>query len=117
MAMTVTLYKGVPVNGGSVATNKATLTEQLSYFNSFPSHVFNVNSVRLGDPIRLVKSIKELAGYTFGYIDYGDNFYYFFNVLDFTFMVSLRHLYIMSLPIPSRVTTPPLKLALTLTSS
>ena len=86
MAMTVTLYKGVPVNGGSVATNKATLTDQLSYFNSFPSHVFNVNSVRLGDPIRLGKSIKELAGYTFGYIDYGDNFYYFFNVLDFTFI-------------------------------
>ena len=86
MAMTVVLYKGCPVNGGSVASNKSNLANQLAYFNTFPSHVFNVNSVRFGDPIRLGKSVKELAGYNFGYINYGDNFYYFINVLDFNFI-------------------------------
>ena len=86
MAMTIVLYKGCPVNGGSVASNKSNLANQLSYFNTFPSHTFNVNSVRFGDPIRLGKSIKELAGYNFGYINYGDNFYYFINVLDFNFI-------------------------------
>ena len=80
MAMTLTLIKGCAVNGTSYATNKATLDAQLSYFNSFPFKTYNVNTTRLGEPIRLGAAYSEIMGYNYGYIDYGDGFKYFLSV-------------------------------------
>lgn len=78
--MTITFIKGCPVNGTSYATNKASVDAQVSYFNSFPFKRYNVNTVRLGEPVRIASSVSELMGYNYGYIDYGDSFYYFFSV-------------------------------------
>ena len=80
MAMTITFINGCPVNGTSYATNKASVDAQVSYFNSFPFKRYNVNTVRLGEPVRIASSLSELMGYNYGYIDYGDSFYYFFSV-------------------------------------
>ena len=78
--MKLTLIKGCPVNGTSTATNKASLDAQISYFNSFPFHTYTVNTARLGEPIRLKASLSEIMGYNYGWIDYGDGFYYFLSV-------------------------------------
>lgn len=80
MVMTLTLIKGCPVNGTSTATNKASLDAQISYFNSFPFHTYTVNTARLGEPIRLKASLSEIMGYNYGWIDYGDGYYYFLSV-------------------------------------
>ena len=80
MVMTLTLIKGCAVNGTSYATNKASLDAQLSYFNSFPFKTYNVNTTRLGEPIRLGVAYNEIMGYNYGYIDYGDGFKYFLSV-------------------------------------
>lgn len=82
MAMTLTLVKGCPINGGSYASNFATVSEQVSYINQYPFKRYNVNTTRLGEPIRLASSIADLIGYNYGYIDYGDGFYYFIAVND-----------------------------------
>lgn len=80
MAMTITFIKGCPVNGSSTATNKASIDSQISYFNSYPFKRYSVNTVRLGEPVRIASSVSELLGYNYGYIDYGDSYYYFFSV-------------------------------------
>ena len=80
--MTLTLVKGCPINGGSYASNFATVGEQVSYINQYPFKRYNVNTTRLGEPIRLASSIADLIGYNYGYIDYGDGFYYFIAVND-----------------------------------
>lgn len=80
--MTLTLVKGCPINGGSYGSNFATVSEQVSYINQYPFKRYNVNTTRLGEPIRLASSIADLIGYNYGYIDYGDGFYYFIAVND-----------------------------------
>ena len=80
MAMRLILVKGCPLNGTSYASNFATLTQQLNFINSYPCKTYNVNTVRLGENIRLGDSISNLMGYNYGYIDYGDGFYYFIAV-------------------------------------
>lgn len=80
MAMRLTLVKGCPLNGTSYASNFATLTQQLNFINSFPFKRYTVNTVRLGETIRLGDSVSNLMGYNYGYIDYGDGFCYFIAV-------------------------------------
>ena len=77
MAMTITLVKGCPLNGTSYATNLDSVADQVAYINTFPFKTYNVNTTRLGESIRLGAALSEIMGYNYGYIDYGNGYYYF----------------------------------------
>lgn len=80
MVMTMKIYKGCPVNGTSIATNKELLSDQIAYFEKYPSKTYTINTTRLGEPVRIASSVSEMMGYNYGYIDYGDSYKYFFAV-------------------------------------
>ena len=83
--MTVTLYADAKVDnrgrGGWWPSKQA----QTSYFDSLVKITRECRTVPLGDDILFTGSIAEIRGYSYGSIDYGDGFRYYFSVYDYDF--------------------------------
>lgn len=87
--MEMVLYHNCPVNGrdkalkpSRVAIVAGTMTRE-DWFASLPAKRYNVNSVRLGEPIRLKASIEDILGYEYGFLRYKENgTRYYFYVVD-----------------------------------
>lgn len=81
--MIVHFMKNCPLNGTSLATRSPSLQAQVEYMNSFPSFEVEVNTVRLGEPLRIARSLSEMVDYSYGWITYDDSGYrYYFYVVD-----------------------------------
>ena len=81
--MIVHFMKGCPLNGTTVATMTLGLAQQKDYMARFESFEVEVNTVRLGEPIRIARSLSELIDYSYGWITYDDSGYrYYFYVVD-----------------------------------
>jgi len=82
MSMSVTLYQGAKVNGTTRAGLWGSVTEQKDYFDSLPNIRYTTGTVKLGEPLRLNDSINSIMSYSYGSIDYGDGFRYYFTIQD-----------------------------------
>ena len=82
--MIVHFMKGCPLNGTTVATRQiGGLEYQNNYMARFENFEVEVNTVRLGEPIRIARSLSELIDYSYGWITYDDSGYrYYFYVVD-----------------------------------
>lgn len=81
--MTVKLFKNSKVDGITRIGKWADKASQFAYFDGLDgSKTYNVNTVKLGEPLRINDKLNNLLGYGYGYIDYGDGFRYFFSVAD-----------------------------------
>lgn len=81
--MIVHFMKGCPLNGTTVATRMRNLEYQNQYMGRFENFEVEVNTVRLGEPIRIARSLSELIDYSYGWITYDDSGYrYYFYVVD-----------------------------------
>lgn len=80
MTMQVALYQNAKVNNANRLGYWNTLTEQTNYFNSLPRYEENTPTVALGEPLRLKNSVTNLLRYSYGSIDYGDGFRYYFSI-------------------------------------
>ena len=81
MAMTVKLFKNSMVDGITRLGLWDTKASQVAYFDTLESKNYNlVNTLRLGENLRVNDRISNLLNYSYGYIDYGDGFRYYFSV-------------------------------------
>lgn len=81
--MLVHFMKGCPLNGTTVATGKLNLAQQEQYMGSYENFEVEVNTVRLGEPLRIARSLSEMVDYSYGWITYDDSGYrYYFYVVD-----------------------------------
>lgn len=82
MAMTVRLMKNSKVDGITHFGNFSNLANQKSYFDGLSGKTYTVNTVKLGESLRINDKINNLIQYGYGYVDYGDGFRYYFVVAD-----------------------------------
>ena len=80
--MTVTLFKNSKVDGITHLGNWSSKTEQINYFDTLVAKTYDVNTIKLGAPLRINDKLNNLLGYGYGCIDYGDGFRYYFSVAD-----------------------------------
>lgn len=81
--MIVKLFKDSKVDGITRLGKWTDKASQFAYFDGLAgSKTYNVNTVKLGEPLRINDKLNNLLGYGYGYIDYGDGFRYFFCVSD-----------------------------------
>lgn len=81
--MIVKLFKNSKVDGITRIGKWTDKASQFAYFDGLTgSKSYNVNTVKLGQPLRINDKLNNLLGYGYGYIDYGDGFRYFFSVAD-----------------------------------
>lgn len=80
--MTVSLYKGCKVDNRTKMGLWSTLDRQRNYFDSLEKYNESVQTVKLGQPLSLRRSIKDLLDYNYGSIDYGDGFRFYFSIDD-----------------------------------
>lgn len=88
MAMNVTLCYSMVTDGFHQVGRFASETEQKAYFDGLDTKLVmnNIQTCPLGSPIRVKKSIPQLMGYNYGWIDYGDGMRYYFSVADLSFV-------------------------------
>lgn len=87
MVMTVVLFKNSKVDGITRLGKWSSKSEQDSYFSGLTKKTYSdVPTIRLGEPIRLNDSLKNLLSYNYGYMDFGDGFRYYFTVGDLTML-------------------------------
>ena len=81
--MLVHFMKGCPLNGTTLATDSDSLEDQKTYMARYDSFEVEVNTVRLGEPLRIARSLSEMVDYSYGWITYDDSGYrYYFYVVD-----------------------------------
>ena len=81
--MLVHFMKGCPLNGTTLATDCDNLEDQKTYMARYDSFEVEVNTVRLGEPLRIARSLSEMVDYSYGWITYDDSGYrYYFYVVD-----------------------------------
>lgn len=85
--MTVTLCNSPKSDNVSRAYLAKSLSAEKSYYDGLPKKAYSCATVELGQPLRIQASIKNLLGYNYGWIDYGDSMRYYFSITDYS-MVS-----------------------------
>lgn len=81
--MLVHFMKDCPLNGTTLATDSDNLEDQRTYMARYDSFEVEVNTVRLGEPLRIARSLSEMVDYSYGWITYDDSGYrYYFYVVD-----------------------------------
>lgn len=80
MSMNVSLYQNAKVNNLNRMGYWNSLSEQSSYFDGLAMYRENTPTVALGEPLRLKSSVSDLLRYTYGSIDYGDGFRFYFSI-------------------------------------
>lgn len=86
---TVTLYKNCKVNGTTRLSAFANLNAQKSYFDGLTHKTYtNIQTFKLGEPIRVQDKISNLTNYGYLSIDFGDGFRYYCYVTDFEFITT-----------------------------
>lgn len=81
--MLVHFMKDCPLNGTTLATDCDSLEDQKTYMARYDSFEVEVNTVRLGEPLRIARSLSEMVDYSYGWITYDDSGYrYYFYVVD-----------------------------------
>lgn len=86
MTMTVTLVSGAYPDNRQHAGIYNSAAAQTSYFNSLDKITRECKTVPLGADIYFSGTIEELRGRSYGWIDYGDGFRYYFSIYDYDFV-------------------------------